>query len=189
MEDLIQFLQTYRSISDAEAEMIMSYFEPKHFKETEYLFNGGNVCKSLYFVVKGILRIVAINDRGLNITHYFIKERQFCTILDSFNNGNIAHDGIQASSSVDVLEINKKKFQKLCENLPFMAGLIDQINQQKLLEKIRLKNIYSGEDSINRYKLFLTEQPGIVHRVPLNHVASYLNVTPQSLSRIRRSVR
>ena len=83
----------------------------------------------------------------------------------------------------------QKNFQKLCLNLPFMADLVDRINQERLLEKIRLKNIYSGEDSTNRYKLFLREQPDIVYRVPLNHVASYLNVTPQSLSRIRRNVK
>jgi CRP-like cAMP-binding protein len=189
MEKLVQFLTTYRSISDAEAEIIMSHFELKYFKEAAYLFTGGNVCNSLYFVVNGILRICAINDKGLDITHYFIKEHQFCTMLDSFNNGNIAQDSIQASSSVEVLEISRKNLRKLCLNLPFMADLIDQINQQRLLEKIRLKNIYSGEDSTNRYKLFLREQPDIVHRVPLNHVASYLNVTPQSLSRIRRNVK
>lgn len=176
-------------MSEAEAEMISFYFELKHYKETEYLFRGGNVCNSLYFVIEGILRIVAINDKGLDITHYFIKEGQFCTMLDSFNNGSIAQDGIQASSPLKVLEISKKNLQQLCKTLPFMIDIIDQVNQQRLLEKIRLKNIYSGEDSKNRYKLFLTEQPGIVYRVPLNHVASYLNVTPQSLSRIRRSLR
>ena len=168
--------------------MIISCFELKHFKEKEYLFNSGNVCNSLYFVVEGILRIVAVNDKGLDITHYFIKEGQFCTMLESFNTGRIASDSIQASSSTGVLEINKKNLQKLCQNLPFMTNLIDQINQQRLLDKIRLKNIYSGEDSTSRYKLFVTEQPDIVHRVPLNHIASYLNVTPQSLSRIRRSI-
>lgn len=189
MEKLIQFLNIYRSISDAEAEVISRHFVHKHFKESEYLFVAGNVCNSFYFIIDGILRIVAINASGVDITYYFIKEGQFCTILDSFNNGSVAQDGIQASSSVNVLEITKKDLRKLCEILPFVGELINQINQQRLLEKIRLKNIYSGENSTNRYKLFLAAQPGIIHRVPLNHVASYLNVTPQSLSRIRRSIR
>jgi len=189
MENLVQQLNNYRQISAAEAEIITSYFKPGLYKETEYLFTSGNVCSTLYFVVRGVLRIVAVNDKGLDVTHYFIKEGQFCTILDSFNNSSIAQDSIQASCSVEVLEINKKSLQKLFDKLPFVQELIGQINQQRLLEKIRLKNIYSGEDSTNRYKLFLEEQPDIVHRVPLNYVASYLNVTPQSLSRIRRSVR
>jgi hypothetical protein len=63
------------------------------------------------------------------------------------------------------------------------------VNQQRLLEKIRLKNIYSGEDSAGRYRLFLREQPEIAGRVPLGHLASYLNITPQSLSRIRRQLK
>jgi CRP-like cAMP-binding protein len=189
MEDLIQFLNAYKTISAAEAEVIMTYFKRKHFKENEYLFHGGSVCTNLYFITAGILRIVAVNEKGLDITHYFIKEGQFCTMLDSFNNGVIAPDSIQASSPVAVLEISKANLRKLCGVLPFFAELISMANQERLLEKIRLKNIYSGQDAINRYKLFLSEQPDIAHRVPLNHVASYLNVTPQSLSRIRRGTR
>lgn len=189
MKNLIQLLKSYRYFSDAEAEIISSCFEPKHFKELEYLFNGGKVCNSLYFVVQGILRIVTVNDKGVDVTHYFIKDGQFCTMLDSFNNGSIAKDSIQTSSPADVLEISKKGVEKLCKTLPFMTDLFNQINQQRLLEKIRLKNIYSGQDSTSKYKLFLKEQADIAYRVPLNHVASYLNVTPQSLSRIRRSLR
>ena len=70
-----------------------------------------------------------------------------------------------------------------------MADLRDKVNQQRLLEKVRLKNIYSGEDSTGRYRLFLSEQPEIAGRVPLSHLASYLNITPQSLSRIRRQLK
>lgn len=69
-----------------------------------------------------------------------------------------------------------------------MIDLINQVNQQRMLEKIRLKNAYAGEDAVERYKVFLSEQSEIASRVPLNYIASYLNVTPQSLSRIRRSL-
>ncbi len=189
MEKLIALIKTFRLVSMAEVELISSYFKLKSFKEKEYLFHGGNICNKLYFVVDGILRIVAINDKGRDITHYFIKEGQFCTMLDSFNNGIIAEDSIQASSLVNVLEIDKKGLLKLYQDLPFMVDFVNHVNQQRLLDKIRLKNIYSGEDSINRYQLFITEQADIAHRVPINHIASYLNVTPQSLSRIRKGTR
>jgi len=187
MDKLIALLNIYRSLSAAEAEILADCFQQKYFKANEYLTYTGDICTNLYFIVDGVLRIVAINDKGLDITHFFIKEGQFCTILDSFEQGSPAGYSIQASSSVSVLEIRKGNFLKLYQKLPFMESLMAQINQQRLLEKIRLKNTYSGEDAITRYSLFLAQQPDIINRVPLNHIASYLNVTPQSLSRIRRS--
>jgi CRP-like cAMP-binding protein len=73
--------------------------------------------------------------------------------------------------------------------LPYLKQLIDQITQQALLDKIDLKNSYLGHDSTCRYKIFMTRQPDIALRVPLSDIASYLGITPQSLSRIRKNIR
>ncbi len=70
-----------------------------------------------------------------------------------------------------------------------MKELITNITQQTLLEKIRVRNAYMGEDAATRYEKFLAKQPEIALRVPLGDVASYLGVTPQSLSRIRKNMR
>jgi CRP-like cAMP-binding protein len=188
METLLTFLRTFRPITDDEAVLIIPYFQAKHFKEGEYLFSAGKVCKELFFIASGVLRIVAINNKGVDVTHYFIRDRQFCTMLQSFNDETIASDSIQACCGAHVLSITKDKLLALYQKLPFMADLINQVNQQRMLEKIRLKNAYSGEDAVARYKVFLSEESEIAYRVPLNYIASYLNVTPQSLSRIRRSL-
>jgi hypothetical protein len=129
---------------------------------------------------------VAVNKKGVDVTHYFIGEKQFCTILQSFNQEVITEDGIQACCSTHILAVSKKNLLELYRQLPFMADLINQVHQQRILEKIRLKNAYNGQDALERYKVFLAEQSDIASRVPLNYIASYLNVTPQSLSRIRR---
>lgn len=188
METLLAFFRQFKTITADDAAIIAPYFQAKHAKEGEYLFTGGKVCRQLFFVVSGVLRIVAINDKGLDITHYFISDRQFCTILKSFNDETTAADGIQACCDTSVLFISKKDLLELYQKLPYMVDLINQVNQQRMLEKIRLKNAYSGEDAAERYKVFLSEQSDIANRVPQNHIASYLNITPQSLSRIRRNL-
>jgi len=188
METLLIFLGTFRPITADEAAIISRCFQPRQVKEGEYLFSGGKVCKELFFIVSGILRIVAGHEKGVEVTHYFIGDRQFCTILQSFNQESIAEDGIQACCDSHILAVSKKNLLELYRKLPFMADLISQVNQQRMLEKIRLKNAYAGQDAVERYKVFLAEQPDIAYRVPLNYIASYLNVTPQSLSRIRRNL-
>ncbi|WP_157740661.1 Crp/Fnr family transcriptional regulator [Mucilaginibacter xinganensis] len=187
MEPLLAFLRSFRPISAEEAAIIIAHFEAKHFEEGEYLFRAGRVCKDFFFITSGILRIVTTNDKGVDVTHYFIGENQLCTILKSFNEETIARDSIQACCAVRVLSINKRSLSGLYQKLPFMADLVNQVNQERMLEKIRIKNAYSGEDAAQRYKVFIAEQADIAYRVPLNYIASYLNITPQSLSRIRRN--
>jgi CRP-like cAMP-binding protein len=189
MEALINYLLSLRPLTEEERRVIAAAFQTGHFAEGDYLFRGGRVCTRFFFVVSGVVRMVAVNDKGVEVTHFFVHENQFCTILASFNNETVAEDSIQCSSAVAVLSIEKEQLLALYKRLPFMEGLIAQVNQERLLDKIRLKNIYSGEDSMGRYRLFLQEQPEVAGRVPLGQVASYLNITPQSLSRIRRRLR
>jgi CRP-like cAMP-binding protein len=189
VDALINHIESLRPLSEEERATIVAFFQAGHFAEGDYLFRGGRVCSQFFFIVSGIVRMVAVNDKGVDVTHFFVHENQFCTILASFNNETVAEDSIQCCGPVEALFVEKTRLLALYEALPFMEGLIVQVNQERLLEKIRLKNIYSGEDSTGRYRLFLREQPEIASRVPLGQVASYLNITPQSLSRIRRRLR
>jgi CRP-like cAMP-binding protein len=189
MESLIAYIMSLRTLTEEEKTEITSHFQAGDFKEGDYLFRGGRVCNKLFFIVSGIVRMVAVNDKDVEVTHYFVGENQFCTNLASFNNETVAEDSIQCCSPATILTIQKSHLLALYKKLPFMEDLMDKVNQQRLLEKIRLKNMYSGEDSAGRYRIFLSEQPGIAGRVPLSHLASYLHITPQSLSRIRRQLK
>jgi CRP-like cAMP-binding protein len=189
VEALINYIDSMRPLAEMERRVIVAAFRAGRFAEGEYLFRGGRVCSEFFFIVSGIVRMVAVNDKGVDVTHFFVHDNQFCTILASFTDGTIAEDSIQCCSPVTVLSIEKTRLLALYAELPFMEGLIAQLNQERLLDKIRLKNVYSGEDSMGRYRLFLKEQPEVAGRVPLGQVASYLNITPQSLSRIRRRLK
>ena len=186
---LINFLQLLRYISAADAAVITSHFECKAFKEGDFLFKGHRVCNELFFVCKGVLRIVTTNEKGIDITHFFFKENQICTILQSFNDETPTEPGIQAACDAEVMVIGKSKLQALYARLPYIKEIIEHINQQHLIEKVRVRNSYLGEDAENQYKLFIVQQPDIALRVPLKDIASYLGITPQSLSRIRKNIR
>lgn len=184
---LISFLQLYRSIPQPHEELITDAFELKSYKEGDELFKSGHVSNRLFFICKGVLRIMVRNEKGNEVTHYFLKENQFCTILNSFTNQVIAHESIQAACNAEVLCISHTRLLELYKLLPYLKVLIDQIIQQGLIDKIQIRNAYLGQDSATRYRLFMTRQPEIALRVPLTDVASYLGITPQSLSRIRRN--
>ncbi|MDB5009759.1 MAG: Crp/Fnr family transcriptional regulator [Mucilaginibacter sp.] len=186
---LISFLKLYRDIPAADEALITSATVYRTYKEGDYLFKADKICREMYFICQGILRIMVINEHGNEVTHFFLKENQLCTILNSFNNQLTAHESICAACDTEVMVFSKAALDKLYLQLPYLKPLIDQITQQFLLDKIELRNSYLGQDSTTRYKMFMMRQPEIALRVPLSDVASYLGITPQSLSRIRKNIR
>lgn len=184
----IQYLQTSRPVSTEEAALLLSSFETRTVKEGTVLFKGGRICHELFFICNGVLRIVVTNDKGITVTHFFLSENQFCTILHSFNNGVPAEEGIEAACEATVLAISKTGLTALYKRLPWLQEIIEKAAHQRLLVKIRTRNVYLGEDSSTRYRLFLDRQPEIASRISLKDTASYLEITPQSLSRIRKSM-
>jgi CRP-like cAMP-binding protein len=186
---LINFLKLFRDIPTGDEALIVAATESRSYKEGDYLFNADNICREMYFICNGVLRVMMLNEQGNELTYFFLKENQFCTILNSFNNNVPAHESITAACNVKVLVFSRASLNKLFEQVTYLKPLIDQITQQALLDKIDLKNSYLGQDSTTRYKNFMMRQPEIALRVPLSDVASYLGITPQSLSRIRKNIR
>lgn len=184
---LISYLQQFKSIPPADTQLIADAFSPRVLKEGDVLFNGGGICTQLFFICRGVLRIMTDTPEGKQVTHYFLKENQFCTILNSFTNQAPAVEKIIAACNGEVLVIGRKKLFELYEKLPYLKELISQITQQALLDKIRIRNTYLGQDSTTKYRLFLIQQADIATRVSLSDIASYLGITPQSLSRIRKN--
>jgi len=189
IDKFIGFLRLFKDIPDADAAVIRNEISTREAKEGTVLFVKGAVCREMYFICQGVLRVVSANEKGNPVTHFFLKENQFCSILNSFNNGVTATESIEAACDVELIVLKRQKLDKLFERLPYLKELITGITTQALLEKIRVRNAYLGEDASTRYRNFLMIQPEIAMRVSLADIASYLGVTQQSLSRIRKNIR
>jgi CRP/FNR family transcriptional regulator, anaerobic regulatory protein len=185
---LIAFLKLFRDISEHDIQLITDAWEYRVYKEGEVLFKEGNIAQEIFFITEGVLKISAFSKKGKEVIYFFLKENQFCTVLNSFNNGIVANETILAACPVEVRVVTKEKLVVLYRRVPWLKTLIDQIAQQRLLDRIQIRNVYMGENSSARYKLFLMQQPDIALRVRPGDIASYLGITPQSLSRIRKSI-
>ena len=187
---VIGYLQQFSTIPipEKDRELILLALEPRVFKEGEYLFREGSICKQLFFISHGILRILSTNDKGVERTHYFYKEGQFCTILKSFSERVVAEASIVAAVDVEALVLTQQKLDDLYRGVPYLQDLTGRMFQRQLLEKVETRNMYLAVDAETQYKLFLERQPDIALRVSMKDIASYLGITPQSLSRIRRNL-
>jgi CRP-like cAMP-binding protein len=185
----INYLKLFKNIPQGDVDVIKSELDCKKVVEGEALLNEGMVCKEMFFVCSGVLRIVALNEKGNRMAYFFLKENQFCSILNSFNNNTPAVEGIEAACDAELIVLKKHKLLSLYEKFPYLKELITAITTQSLLDKIQVRNSYLGEDASTRYRNFLVRQPDIALRVSLSDIASYLGITQQSLSRIRKNMR
>lgn len=182
-----RFLTLFREIPAADFELIGQHLQHRDIVPGQVLLQQGKTAKELFFVATGMLKIVSTSEKGNDVIQFFIKENKFCTILYSFNGGIVAHESIVAATIGELLVFSRTSLNALYDKLPYFKSLVESITQQALIDKIQMRNSLMGEEAATRYHKFISQQPDIMLRVPLSDVASYLGITQQSLSRIRRN--
>lgn len=179
-------LNKFIQISDGEFSDLIKYFQIQTIPKKENLLMEGQVCRSNYFVLEGILRKFFINEKGNEQTTEFAIERWWMTESFSFRNQTPSEFFIQAVEPTTLLSIHREAEAKMLSNHPNMERYFHQVYQiAYAANQRRIKFLYdlSREDL---YHFFLKSQPAFLQRVPQYLIASYLNITPEYLSEIRR---
>jgi CRP-like cAMP-binding protein len=182
---LKSYFKERTEISDKKLVTLSSYFREKAVKKNEFLLREGEVCKSNYFVVSGCLRLFSINKEGLENTRYFAFEGKFGTSFTSLITGQPSIEYIQSLEKSIVLAINKEDFFQLVESEPAVNKIYRGILESAYITT--QKRIYNlqGSDSLERLKWLLDQQPAIFSRLSNKVIASYLGITPYTLSRLK----
>jgi CRP-like cAMP-binding protein len=184
-QQLFAYFQSVAPISDSEFERIKDCFVHQRIKRNEYLLREGEVCLFNYFVLKGTFRMFHINSEGQELTRYFAFENKFGTNLTSIIEGSPSLENLQAIEPLEVLRIGKSDFFHLVENIPQVNRIYRNILQNAYITS--QKRIYDlqGMSALDRLKWLLGQYPGILNRIPSRLIASYLGITPFTLSRLK----
>ncbi len=175
-------------LSPEEFNIASTFFIPKKIRKKQFLLEAGDVCKYLSFVSKGCLRCYSINDKGEEHIIRFAIEEWWISDLKSYSNNLPAEFNIDAIEDSELLMIDKNSQDKLCKVIPqfdhYFRILLESSNSAALS---RINDFISASAE-ERYLKFIRTHGNIVQRVPQNQIASYLGITPQSLSRIRKEL-
>ncbi|AKD57155.1 Crp/Fnr family transcriptional regulator [Spirosoma radiotolerans] len=182
------FLNQYQQIPATDFDLICQHMQWRTIKAGDHLLEQGKTARELFFVTNGILKIISTSEKGNEVIQFFVKENKFCTVLYSFMGQVVSQEGIMAATDGAVFVFSRPQLHRLYQQLPSVKELFEGIIQQALLDKIQLRNSLMGEEATTRYLKFMAQHPDILQRVPLSDVASYLGITQQSLSRIRRNL-
>lgn len=186
-EPLFSALELFQKLSSEEKDVISQNIEIRKIREGEIVLDEGEIAKELYFICKGVLKLTNITDKGGEAVHYFLNEGQFCSNIKSFNENITSNYRIQASCESEIIVFKKEQLFFLYYTISYFKELLGGICQRALFDNIQIRNSYLGYDATARYRKFITQQASIAVRVPLSDIASYLGITQQSLSRIRKN--
>ena len=173
------------NLSEEEEEVIKQYLTPKKLRKKQYLLQEGDVCKHIAFVEKGALKAYVVDDAGAESIIQFALEGWVISDLYSFLTGEPATYNIDALENAELVLISKSAHEELLKKLPKYETYIRlQITGAYIALQKRLTSIISLPLE-ERYKNFLATYPNIAQRVPQHMIASYMGLTPETLSRVR----
>lgn len=161
---------------------------PKRVRKGAYLLQEGEVSKYLAFVTKGCLRSYGIDKKGGEHIVQFALEGWWITDLYSFLTGKPGVYFIDALEESDVLLIDSASYEKLCTTVPKFERYFRILLQNNYVATHRRLLASIGLSAEERYLQMLDEHPTIIQRVAQRHIASYLGITPEALSRIRNRI-
>lgn len=149
------------------------------------LLKEGDVARKLYFVKEGCLR-ACFNHHGREITFQFFLENEFVASIESFRTGQPSPISIKSIEPSTVIVLQKKGFDLLLKDFPEIKDLLLETALRRFAHYARLFLSYIRDTPKQRYAALLKDNPEIIRRIPQHFIASYLGITPVSLSRIRK---
>ncbi|SDQ64704.1 cAMP-binding domain of CRP or a regulatory subunit of cAMP-dependent protein kinases [Chryseobacterium soldanellicola] len=185
IEKLLIKIRSIIEIDSKEADCLQALFKPKFLKKGDFFLDEGQVCKHAGFITKGLMRYY-INHDGEEQTYDFAQENDFICNYESFIPKIPSTKIIQALEDCEILQISYDDLQTMYTALQQGERLGRLVIEQVFIHTLLgLSSFYTDTPEL-RYKEFVKKHPQLQQRLSQYHIASYVGVKPQSLSRIRK---
>lgn len=187
-KQLYDNISHYIDLSEEEFSQFSGPFQLKSFKKKETVLKEGEYCLFEGFVLNGCFKVYYLNENGFEQTLYFAIEGWWITDIDSLLNDVPSILNIEALMESEVLMISKKNKDALYETMPQIEKLFRIMNQRSSVALQRRILSLTGKTADKRYLEFLDKYPGLEQKLTQQQVASYLGITHEFLSKIRKRI-
>ena len=189
-EPLFSYIESKSGLelSTTDKELVATVFVTKHLRKRQYLLQEGDVCKYMAFIIKGAGRMFAVNERGQEHISRFAIENWWLGDFESYNFATPSIYNIEMLEDSDVLLITKDHLDELRQTVKAIDIMIKEIDKNGVVANQRRIHSSISLNAEERYSALLKNYPSFLERFPQAMIASYLGVSPETLSRIRKNL-
>ncbi len=181
-----EHLQRHYGLTEREWDTLRDHFESKQLPKGEYFVREGKICRKLGFIAYGVMRYTRFEESGEETTCYFMSEGDFVGDPESFELQKPSDKNLHAITECALVTISHQFIGGLLKELPRFREIMAAIDRKTMMTLLQQRDFLINRDAASRYDWFVEHFPHVVMRVPLGHVASFLDITQQSLSRLRK---
>lgn len=188
IEPLLSYFDGLIPLNQREKELVVSRFHQRLYRKRQYVLQDGDTCTQFYFVVRGCLRMYKVDEKGVIHTLQFAPEHYWINDLGSFHGERPSVLNIDALEDTVVLQISRNDLISLYIEAPKFDRIFRVLIENSFirLQERLLQNISSTADQ--RYESFLNIYPHLLNRLTQVHIASFVGITPEFLSRLRNRI-
>ncbi len=184
-EGLEHLIKEKIELDEQQLTLVLSYFKPLTVLKNQLLLEEGQTADRLFFIKKGCLRLYYNNDDYSGATRFMAFENTFLTSIVSFISRDTSLEYIQAVENSELWYISHHDFFYLREAVPAWEKLYIYILEYGLTVITSRLNSLLTQNATARYKSLLNNNPDLVQRLSNINLAAYLNVSPETLSRLK----
>ncbi len=187
LEKFNQYLQQFPHYTPSIFQDVQPYLFEKTLKTGEFLLQEGRTCRNIAFIEKGLIRLYYLND-GKETTLCFCKENNITTSYSSLITQQASETAIQAVEPTKLIMLSYHTLQKLYGQGLFWQQVGRLETEQEYIRVENHHRFLRNLSAKDRYLQVLENDPTLLQRVPLNYLATYLQMAPETLSRIRKKI-
>ncbi|MFZ4107220.1 Crp/Fnr family transcriptional regulator [Flavobacterium sp.] len=182
---LLKYFSNIQPLSDEEIKAIDETMSIQHFKKDTILLEEGQTSTDVYFFLEGIIRQYYLIDGEEKTTNFYADE-QWVVSLNRINLNNPSTHYLECCTDCSVLTGNSKKGEDLYKKFPDLGIVSRKLMENVFADQQTKMEAFTINPPIIRYQNLLKSNPDLFQRIPQYQIASYIGVTPESLSRIRK---
>ena len=182
-----ELARRYSTMTHDELDMLESILVPMKFAKGETILREGDICRHIYWIVKGLVRQYYYKNKK-ELTEYMATENTICMSIESLFREEPSQQIIQAIEPTIVYALPMAELEATAMKSVNIQMLYRKILEESLIISQHHADMLRFESAQDRYRRLVKTQPQLILRAPLVYIASYLQMTPETLSRVRTSV-
>jgi len=190
LEPLFQYIEQKSglSLTDEEKKIIGEKFKLKKLRKKQYLLQEGDICRHMGFVTKGAARMYSVDEKGHEHILRFGMEGWWLGDYESYMLQAPTKFHVEMLEDSELLMVSKENMQELIEHVPAVAATIKAIDKQNAIATQQRIHAAISQTAEERLEALMENHPEFLQRFPQTMIASYLGVSPETVSRIKKKI-